>query len=326
VDVTGIADNTLQQMPVCPVSGHIQTQHEPIIGVFHKYAHQGTGKTIHLSPSCVILAQLSTIPFVFLVVNNIWKPWMDTSSHCPFVLVYLIWICPHLLRRNWTLIPMFSSLARWNYTLKVSMKNILLLTWTLLMMISNTQTTTLAVLMCYGDLIPSAHQHDVHLRTVQPNQPDLATISPNFGGVPRLCIQHTLDPTTQFTRLDTCLPLQKHFKSRFPAANVSRINEVVATNTNFSDTPALDNGIMGHGGTKMVQLFCGCSSLLTAVYPMWRENNIASTLEDFIRHYGAPNALFIDNAKSQIGCAVQEILHMYAIKDFQCEPHHQHWN
>jgi hypothetical protein len=59
---------------------------------------------------------------------------------------------------------------------------------------------------------------------------------------------------------------------------------------------------------------------------MRRANNIAGILEDFIRFYGAPTALFSDNAKSQIGRAVQEILRMYAIKDFQCETHHQHQN
>ena len=42
-----LRDNTLQQIPVCTVAGLIQTQHGPIIGVFHQYAHQGTGKTIH---------------------------------------------------------------------------------------------------------------------------------------------------------------------------------------------------------------------------------------------------------------------------------------
>jgi hypothetical protein len=84
--------------------------------------------------------------------------------------------------------------------------------------------------------------------------------------------------------------LRKYFKSRFPAANVSRLNAVVATDTYFSDTPALDDGIMGHGGTKMAQLFCGCSSLLTAVYPMRRENNIAGTLEDSVLHlHTTPN-------------------------------------
>jgi hypothetical protein len=168
-------------------------------------------------------------------------------------------------------------------------------------------------LYVYGALIPSARHHDVHLRTVQPNQLNPHTLSPNFGFVPRLRIQHTLDHTTRFARLDTSLPLRKHFESRFPSANVNRLNEVVATDNYFSDTPALDDGIMGHGGTKMVTLFCGCSSLLTAVYPMLRENNIAGTLEYFIRFYGAPTALLCDNAKSQIGSAIQEILRMYAI-------------
>jgi hypothetical protein len=46
-NVTGIADNTLTQIPICTVAGLIQTQHGPIIGVFHQYAHQGTGKTVH---------------------------------------------------------------------------------------------------------------------------------------------------------------------------------------------------------------------------------------------------------------------------------------
>jgi hypothetical protein len=72
---------------------------------------------------------------------------MATSSPCPFVLAFLIWICPHLLRRNRTLIPMFSSLQIRNGTHKMSMTNIMLLTCTSLMMISNIQTTTLVVLM-----------------------------------------------------------------------------------------------------------------------------------------------------------------------------------
>jgi hypothetical protein len=83
-----------------------------------------------------------------------------------------------------------------------------------------------------------------------------------------------LDNTTQFARLDSHLPMQKQFISRFPAANVSQLNEVVATDTYFSNTPAMDVGLLGHGGTTMVQLFCGCQSLITAVYPLQREGNI----------------------------------------------------
>jgi hypothetical protein len=40
--------------------------------------------------------------------------------------------------------------------------------------------------------------------------------------------------------------------SRFPAANISRLNDTVATDTFFSDIAANDDGIMGHGGTPML--------------------------------------------------------------------------
>jgi hypothetical protein len=59
---------------------------------------------------------------------------------------------------------------------------------------------------------------------------------------------------------------------------------------------------------------------------MRREGNNSGTLADLIRQCGAPNSLFSDNAKSQIGKAVRENFRMYAFKDFQCEPHHQHRN
>jgi hypothetical protein len=51
-DVTGIANNTLQKVPVCIVAGLIQTPNGPIIGVFHQDAHHGTGKTIHTVSLC----------------------------------------------------------------------------------------------------------------------------------------------------------------------------------------------------------------------------------------------------------------------------------
>jgi hypothetical protein len=161
---------------------------------------------------------------------------------------------------------------------------------------------------------------------VKTKQHDFNRLKPNFGFVPVEHIKKTIEHTTQFARMDTRLPLRKHFKTRFPAANVNRLNEVVATDTFFSDVEAFDDGIMGHGGATMLQLYCGCKSLLTAGFPMKSESEMASTFEDFIRCFEAPNALFSDNAKAQIGKAVHEILRMYAIADFQCEPHHQHQN
>jgi hypothetical protein len=109
---------------------------------------------------------------------------------------------------------------------------------------------------------------EVHLNNVNPKQHDFNRLKPNFGYVPANRIQKTIEHTTQFCRLDNRLPMRKHFKSRFPAANIPRRNETVATDTFFSDIPAHDDGILGHGGATMVQLYTGVSSLITAIFPM----------------------------------------------------------
>jgi hypothetical protein len=109
----------------------------------------------------------------------------------------------------------------------------------------------------YRALTPQARQQDTHYRDRRRNKPVVDLLSPNFSYVPSLRIQQTLYHTTQYARLDSCLPLRKHFRSRFPAANVNRLNEVVATDSYFSNTPSLDVGNLCHGGTTMVQLFCG---------------------------------------------------------------------
>jgi hypothetical protein len=129
--------------------------------------------------------------------------------------------------------------------------NTLFLTWSYLMktykFLSIIQIVDCTI--AYGELVPFACQHEVNLRTVQPKQRNPETISPNFGFIPRLRTQHTLDNTTQFTRLGTRLTLRKHFKCRSPAARVSFMNAVVATDNYFSDTLALANGTIRRGGT-----------------------------------------------------------------------------
>jgi hypothetical protein len=164
-------------------------------------------------------------------------------------------------------------------------------------------------------------QHSVSLR-----KPNLELLRPNFGWVPTDRIKQTIKATTQLARASERLPFRKHFRSRFPACNVDRWNEDVATDTFFCDTAAHDDGVLGHGGCTMAQLYVGKDSSKTVVYPMRHESEMATTLEDLIRRHGAPNGLFSDNAKTQIGKRVLDILRLYAIKDFQCEPHQQHQN
>jgi hypothetical protein len=113
--------------------------------------------------------------------------------------------------------------------------------------------------------------------------------------IDRIC--DTLANTTQHYRATIHHPFRRHYKSRFPAANVDRRNEWFATDTYFSDTPAHDDGIIGHGGATMLQLYTGYDSLFMAGYPMCEKDQMPHTLEDLIRDHGAPKGLFSDNAK-----------------------------
>jgi hypothetical protein len=151
-------------------------------------------------------------------------------------------------------------------------------------------------------------------------------LRPNFGWLSAKRILRTLAVTTQLFRASSRLPMRKHFKTRFPAANVNRLDETVATDTFFADTPVHDDGIMGHGGARMVQLYVGKTSQFTSVFPMQLESQMAETLEDYIRQVGAPNVLFSDNAKAQIGAKVRNILRHCTIDEQQSEPHDQHQN
>jgi hypothetical protein len=169
----------------------------------------------------------------------------------------------------------------------------------------------------------SLHAHEA---SVHRHDPQYEAMRPYLGWVNLERVKKTFENTTQWFRASVRLPFRHHFKSRFPAANVPRLHETVATDTFFSDVPAHDDGVLGHGGATMVQVYCGKDSQLTRGYPMTSEHDMYHTLEDFIRQEGAPDALLSDNAKAQIGKNVQQILRMYRIADFQCEPHYQHQN
>ena len=167
---------------------------------------------------------------------------------------------------------------------------------------------------------------EVHNRQIDKKEYNVDLLQPNFGFVPKDRVWHTLKNTTQYARADTRLPLRRHFKTRFPAANIPRLNEDVATDTFFSDVPAHDDGLPGHGGTTMAQLYTGTTSLLTEIFPMRNESEMVGTLQDFIRKRGAPNNLESDNAKAQLAKAVKDVLRHYHIGDFQCEPLQQNQN
>jgi hypothetical protein len=91
-----------------------------------------------------------------------------------------------------------------------------------------------------------------------------------------------LDNTTQHYKQVIHYPFLKHLKSHFPAANVSCLNEWMATDMYFNDTLALDDGIPGHGGSTMFQVFVGLKSGILDGNPMKSETQVPDIFEDII--------------------------------------------
>ena len=158
-------------------------------------------------------------------------------------------------------------------------------------------------------------------QTMQQRLPELDALLPNFVWVSKERIHTTLEKTTQHYQADKRIPMRKHFRSRFPA-----VNDWSSTDTFISDVPVCDDGVPGHGGCKLVQIYGGLDSELLSAYPMASESSLPDTLREFIWEYGAMEGLKSNNAKSETSFAMKDIFHMYLIKDKQSEPHYQHQN
>jgi hypothetical protein len=57
--------------------------------------------------------------------------------------------------------------------------------------------------------------HETYSQVISKNYPDLDSICPYFGWTPLVCIQRTLDVTTQFAHADICLPMRKHMQKPY---------------------------------------------------------------------------------------------------------------
>ena len=163
-------------------------------------------------------------------------------------------------------------------------------------------------------------ERQVNNRTVTTVPPDYSKYQSKLGWISKDLVKRTFEATTQMGRAILHWPMRKHYKSRNPALNVSRRAEAVATDTIYSDIPAIN------GGQRYVQLFVGRDSLLTDVYPLKSIKEFVNSLEDNIRYRGAMDRLLSDHAAVEISKKVQDLLRVYRIGNWSSEPHHQHQN
>jgi hypothetical protein len=104
--------------------------------------------------------------------------------------------------------------------------------------------------------------------------PKFDLLCPCFGWAPADTIKCTFNVTTQYARGRVSDMLKQHWRSRFPACNVKRQNEPVATDTVFSNTEAVDSGV------KAAQIFVGRESLLVAdIYGLKTDKEFVNTLK-----------------------------------------------
>ena len=130
-----------------------------------------------------------------------------------------------------------------------------------------------------------------------------------------------MEQSTQWVvSLPNTFPMKKHLKSRNPALNIPRRHEAVATDTVFSDTPAVDSGV------KQAQVFVDRDTLVVDAYPMKSGKQFVNTLEDNIRRWGAMDKLLSDSAKTEISNEVMDIHRAYHISNWHSDPYDQNQN
>ena len=160
-----------------------------------------------------------------------------------------------------------------------------------------------------------------NLHQSSPQEPDWNTLHPGFAWTSPSSIKDTFNGTTRHGTAPHIQDyIKKRFKSRNPVFNIPRRSEAVATDTIFSDTPAVDDG------STMAQFFCGRNTLVCDAYGIKSTKQFINTLSDNIRKQRAMDTLISDGGKNEISKRVTDLLRSLFIQDYQSEPYHQHQN
>ena len=150
---------------------------------------------------------------------------------------------------------------------------------------------------------------------------------PVFNEMLNFCDSHDIktivfENTTRFAgNVVSGHNIHQTMKSPYPAYNVWRRNEPVATDTIYAEVPAI-----GTNGQTQAQIFIGRKTLVADMYGMGTDKEFVNTLEDNIRKRGAMDTLISDSAQVETSKRVQDILRALIIGDHQSEPNYQHQN
>ena len=336
INISGIDNHEVNGLDVVTAATLLNTSLGKVIGIFNEYAHLGKGSSIHSSGqlewfkthvdeksikvggtqlittlegySVPLLIKdglayatslgrptdqdMDTYPHVFFTSPDEWDP--SVLDHDPPPLDGLD---PSQVLDQPFGDPMFDAYGDFNERI-----------------IANLNILLDAPPEDYGSYIANLHQGSSQ-------EPDWNALRPFFAWTSPSSIQDTFNVTTRHgSAPHTQDYIKKQFKSRNPVFKIPRRSEAVATDTIFSDTPAVDDG------STMAQFFCGRDTLVCDAYGIKSTKQFINTLSDNIRKRGAMDTLISDGGKYEISKRVTDLLRSLFIQDYQSEPYHQHQN
>ena len=341
INIQGIDNHEVTGLDVVTDATLLNTSQGKVIGIFNEYAYLGKGSSIHLSGQLEwfktnvdeksvkvggshLITTLDGYSVPLLIkdglayATSLGRPtdqYMDTYSHVfftspdewdPSVLDH---DPPHLDGLDPSQVPdqpfgdpMFDAYGDFNERI-----------------IANLNIHLDAPPEDCGSYMSTSYVSTAKLHQGSPQEPDWNALRPFFAWTSASSIKDTFNVTTRHgTAPHTQDYIKKHFKSRNPVFNIPRHSEAVATDTIFSDTPAVDDG------STMIQFFCGRDTLVCDAYGIKSTKQFINTLSDNIRKRGAMDTLISDGGKYEISKQVTDLLRSLFIQDYQSEPYHQH--
>eukprot|EP00934_Nitzschia_sp_Nitz4_P004676 Nitzschia sp. Nitz4//scaffold468_size5769//118//5631//NITZ4_009203-RA/size5769-snap-gene-0.0-mRNA-1//-1//CDS//3329552515//4666//frame0 len=346
VDVSGLDSHEVNDLPIVSVGGVVQSQAGALLLVFHQYGSLGRGKTIHSSlqlesygnhvfdmsskfnPQGQRLVTPDGYVLPLDLVNGLpylpIRPYTDSEwEELPHVIMTsdVDWdpsVHDHTISddpRWYNKIPDPIPTGPFDLTGQYRFRSNVELDLTE----PPDSQDRISVRSAYT-LVVSEHQVSDRTQGVSIH-PDAVSLQPYFLYQDPDLISRTFRATTRFARTPMGRPLlHKTFRSPFPACNVHRRNEPVATDTIKSSCPSLD------GDQCYAQIFVGRHSLVIDVFPLLSPKHFVTTLEDVIRYRGAMDTIISDRGTNEISHRVKDILRALHIRDWTSEAHYQHQN
>ena len=331
INIQGIDNHDVTGLDVVTATALLNTSQGNVIGIFNEYAYLGKGSSIDLSgqlewfitnveeksvkvggTQLITTLDVYSVPLLIMdglaYATSLGKPTdqdIDTYPHVFFTSpdewdpTVLDRDPPHLDGLDPSKVPdqpfgdpMFDAYRDFNERI-----------------IANLNTLLDAPPGDCGSYTEISSVFTANLHQSSPQEPDWSALRPFFASTSPSSIKDTFNVTTRHGAAPhTQDYIKKHFKSRSTVVNIPRHSEAVATDTIFSDTPAVDDG------STMAQFFCGRDNLVCDAYDIKSTKRFINTLSDNIRKWGAMDTLISDGGKYEISKRVTDLLHSLFIQ------------